>query len=63
MSECLSFSRILEYTRGEGELSSSEAEHLRHCQECEHRQKLASDDTLLEQELREATWCGLILGM
>ena len=54
MSECLSFSRILEYTRGEGQLSTSEADHLSHCQECEHRQKLASDDTLLEQELREA---------
>ncbi len=54
MTECLSFSRILQYTRGEGEVSSSEADHLRRCPQCEQRLKLANDDTLLEQELREA---------
>ena len=54
MSKCLSFSRILEYSRGEAEVSSAEADHLRRCAKCEERLMLAGDDTELERQLREA---------
>ncbi len=54
MSECLSFSRILRYSRGDGEVSAAEADHLRSCSQCEEQLKLASDDGLLEKQLREA---------
>ena len=54
MSECLSFTRILQYSRGETEVSPAEQEHLRSCPQCEEQLKLASDDTVLEDTLREA---------
>ncbi len=54
MSECLSFTRILQYSRGETEVSSAEQEHLHSCPQCEEQLKLASDDTALEETLREA---------
>ncbi len=54
MSECLSFTRILQYSRGETEVSPAEQEHLHSCPQCEEQLKLASDDTALEETLREA---------
>ncbi len=54
MSECLSFTRILQYSRGETEVSPAEREHLQSCPQCEEQLKLASDDTALEDTLREA---------
>ena len=54
MSECLSFTRILQYSRGETEVSPAEQEHLHSCPHCEEQLKLAGDDTALEDTLREA---------
>ena len=54
MSECLSFTRILQYSRGETEVSPAEQAHLHSCPQCEEQLKLAGDDTALEDTLREA---------
>ncbi len=54
MSECVSFSRIMQSSSGELALSVAEQEHLQQCPECRRHLRLAGDDRELELQLRAA---------